>query len=239
MAWTALQPHKISNTGGVTLSLSIRKHGRAQLILTLPSPVAGPLGLDKIERVNAFWGEEDHIGQLLVRADKDGAFKPTWFKGSVVIRLPDRPGLPEEPVKKARCSHTLTDEGLVVALPDWAWKHKERRDHSVTSADPGERPARLAVSGTILVCGNANVRVSKSQADMLQLLIENFGRPVRKQTLFEHLYSLDPNGGAEEKILDVWIHKLRGAIEQAKLPIAIVTHRGVGWELRGAEKLAA
>lgn len=71
-------------------------------------------------------GKGPDEGKMLLVADPQGAFKPTFFKTAVIIRLP---GLDFAPAFEATAEDPETKktaDGLVITLPEWAW-NKERQ----------------------------------------------------------------------------------------------------------------
>lgn len=83
-----------------------------------------------------------------------------------------------------------------------------------------------------LIFGGREVKLTASQSVIVAKLNDNFGRAVSRRALWDDLYALDPNGGANEKIVDVTISKIRALLKG--WPIMIVTNHGKGYEMRRA-----
>jgi hypothetical protein len=67
------------------------------------------------------------------------------------------------------------------------------------------------------------VHLTASQWLIFARLVKNTGKLVTKKELFDEIYSLDPNGGARLKIIDVFVCKLR---KICPWPITTVWGRG-------------
>lgn len=89
-----------------------------------------------------------------------------------------------------------------------------------------------------LVSSTYAVVFSHNQSQIFNLLWKNRnnGNVVRRQSMLDELYSLDPNGGAEDKIIDVMISKMRKRIAATDLEIVTVFNQG--FVLRPRKKAA-
>jgi hypothetical protein len=74
------------------------------------------------------------------------------------------------------------------------------------------------------------IHLTSSQWLIFARLVKNTGKLVTKKELFNEIYSLDPNGGAGLKIIDVFVCKLR-----KKCPWPITTVWGRGYIIEGCQ----
>ncbi len=75
------------------------------------------------------------------------------------------------------------------------------------------------------------VKLSKGEARVLAAL-RGRNRPVSRNLLMDRIYGLSPDADCpDDKIIDVWICKVKPKIKQTGLPWKIVTHWGLGYEL--------
>ena len=95
-----------------------------------------------------------------------------------------------------------------------------------------QRPDTLVLNGTSLTLGDTEIRLSSREAALTNVLLLHFGKVVKRHHLHDELYQLDPNGGPDEKIICVYVSKIRAKIAAAKMSLRLHTHWGVGYELR-------
>jgi two-component system, OmpR family, response regulator len=93
-------------------------------------------------------------------------------------------------------------------------------------------PPALAVNGVFLEYGDKRIRLRRQQAIMLELMIPRLGKAVRKGAIYEALYSTRPNGGPSSAVVEVLISQLRSRFRDLNIGLEIITHHGIGWELR-------
>ncbi|GAB4180986.1 MAG: response regulator transcription factor [Rhodocyclaceae bacterium] len=79
------------------------------------------------------------------------------------------------------------------------------------------------------------LNLSAREAAVLEVLMREFGRVVRKERLIEHLYSYDDSPGVNA--IEVFIHRLRRKLAAA--PVEIRTFHGVGYQLDEREPAGA
>lgn len=232
MPWVEIKSRATQKANRVKLSLTMGHNKAGAMILSVPSSMCGKLQLDKPEFVDLLMGTDNEAGQVWVRPAEKPGFKIGRLKHAYTIRFPVPTGVTLKE-NEALLDPVLMAPGFVVELPEWARPgvYAVKTETGEISADR-EKPGSLEINGRELLLGAQRVVLTESQAVVLKMLIDNFGKAVRKQQLLDALYSADPNGGAEERILDVWISKLRARFEETKLPLAIITHKGIGWELR-------
>lgn len=236
MAWTLLQPAFAVKKTRIGLRFTIVTTGTPMLVITIPSAISGGLGFDAegVEHGNVFIGSDAMAGKMLVVPARDGASKLKRLKHCLVIMVPPPAGLVLRE-ESAEVDYVAQDSGnshngFVVDLPAWA---VPGGDGSVAPSKlAAEKPGGLDLNGTTLVLGGREVKLTATQAALVARLNDDFGRCVTRRALWDHLYALDPDGGAEEKIIDVQICKIRALLKG--WPITIVTHWGKGFELRRA-----
>lgn len=102
------------------------------------------------------------------------------------------------------------------------------------SRPPGPRPSELRVNGTVLLVDDRAIPLSRQEARIMGVLASRWGRCLPKSALFNALYGDDPDGGPMDAdgVLAVRVTRLRKRFEEHDLNLAILTHHGVGYELR-------
>lgn len=235
MSWVTLAPAQAQKKSQVTVTLSLSKTGKGQIILGVPSQVAGMVGFDKVDTASVALGDGAEAGKMMVAPT--GAFKLTRLKGSVVIRVPAPAGVRLHPATaqvayervpstgKAADPH---QPGFIISLPGFLIPQNH------TPAGP--KPGSLRLNGVILEMGAKSVSLTKTEAAVFNRLIEDWGKCVRKEVLHDELYAMDPDGGATPNIIDVMVHKLRKKLREKAVDLLIETHWGVGYELRRASE---
>lgn len=83
-----------------------------------------------------------------------------------------------------------------------------------------------AVSGTAMLDGRP-LPLSVREAAVLEILLRDFGRVVRKERLIEQLYSYDDSPGINA--IEVFIHRLRKKLSVS--PVTVKTFHGIGYQL--------
>lgn len=234
MNWTLIKPAEAVKKTTVSLRLLVpQKRGKPTLQISVPTTIAPRYGFDAegVESANVYMGDGPLAGKMWVEPAKEGASKLKRLAHTIVITVPAPAGLvlseqqdAIEPVPEPE------NNGFFLDLPGWALPGG---DGTVAPSKlAGEKPAALELNGTTLICGSREARLTKQQAVVMEKLNERFGKMVTKQALHDALYADDPNGGANEKIIDVHICKIRDQIKG--WPITIQTHFGKGYELRRA-----
>jgi two-component system response regulator MprA len=89
--------------------------------------------------------------------------------------------------------------------------------------DPGSRRAWRA---------DTELELSKTEFDLLELLVRNAGLVLDHSTIYERIWNYD--FGPDSKNLAVYISYLRRKIDAGDLPKLIHTVRGVGYTVRAA-----
>jgi two-component system, OmpR family, response regulator RegX3 len=89
-------------------------------------------------------------------------------------------------------------------------------------------PVRLELDTRRCFVSGADIKLRKKEFALLDLLLEQAGRVVTRETLIERVWG--PNFFGDGKTLDVHIKRLRSLIEpKPKEPVHITTVRGVGY----------
>lgn len=235
MSWVKLAPPQAQKKSMISVTLSLSKSGKGTVILGIPSALAGTLGFDKFDAVSVLVGEGSEAGRVMVEPGTD--FKIGRLKHCVTIRFPAPDGVrlhpataqvpyerPAYDAPKGKESHP--PHGFIIKLPPFL-EPKSR-------PPAGAKPGSLRLNGVILEMGAKSLSLTKTEATVFARLMEDWGTCVRKEVLHEELYALEPDGGADPKIIDVMAHKLRKKLREKGFDLLIETHWGVGYELRRA-----
>jgi two-component system OmpR family response regulator len=98
-------------------------------------------------------------------------------------------------------------------------------------------PSRLTAGDLVLdlltrsvTCAGKTIELQSREFSLLEYLMRNYGRPVTKTMILEHIwdYSFDP----QTNVVDVLVHRLRGKIDPEKTRLHTI--RGVGYVLKSA-----
>lgn len=81
-------------------------------------------------------------------------------------------------------------------------------------------------------CGAVELELSKTEFDLLELLVRNAGLVLGHTAIYERIWGYD--FGPDSKNLAVYISYLRRKLDAAGAPSAIRTVRGVGYSIRPA-----
>jgi len=73
--------------------------------------------------------------------------------------------------------------------------------------------------------------LTKSERKLLGVLMRYPGRIVSRDVIMTVLYDERPDDAPQEKIIDVWVCRMRPKVETRG--VEILTHWGAGWELKG------
>ncbi len=117
-----------------------------------------------------------------------------------------------------------------------------RQEHEVAQRRREEREQQGFESEMRMVVSEAlkdvpefkpELGLSRTEAEILAVLAKRHGKLVSKEALMTLVYATDPDAVPDDKVIDVWICKIR-----PKLPIScmIETARGQGWRLKGDMK---
>jgi two-component system response regulator MprA len=105
----------------------------------------------------------------------------------------------------------------------------------------GAEPDRLSLDDLVVdlrgrraTRGNREIELSKTEFDLLELLVRNAGIVLDHRTIYERIWNYD--FGPESKNLAVYIGYLRRKTEVAGAPRLIHTVRGVGYVARPARR---
>ena len=214
----------------VSVSLRPTKKKGAVIMVNIPTVLSTRLKVDDKEaetRVQVAWGEEEHEGQLMVRVDPAGEFRLGWFATHLRVSVA-APAVVENLHRDAeKVPHYFEGDALILAMPAWAWQSRHQMNSHAT-ADAGEMPA-IKFDGNIIQVADWKGRFSKTEAVIARLFVKQWGKVIPKEKVYDELYADDPNGGADPKIVDVYIYKVRKVLEGSGITLS--THWGVGWAL--------
>lgn len=231
MSWQRIEPPAARKASQISVSLSVVK-GKGRITISVPSAVAAQLGFEKPEYAEVRMGNGDNAGKVWI-APGGSDFKIGRLKHCVTIRPPVPHGVTLRDNSASVDYEAGPDKcGIVFAMPAWLLPVSEKQRMESAGAPNAARPGSLEVNGNLLVMGVKQLGLTKSEAIVMRLLVKNWNSCVARREILSELYSLDPNGGADDKIIDVWISKLRAKLEEKQFDLLIVTHRGSGWELR-------
>jgi OmpR family response regulator RpaB len=74
------------------------------------------------------------------------------------------------------------------------------------------------------------MKLTETEFDLLELLIENAGKTLSRLTILENIWGYTPERYIDTRLVDVYISKLRLKIEEnPRNPDLILTVRGVGY----------
>lgn len=101
-------------------------------------------------------------------------------------------------------------------------------------------PERLQVGDLVLDCvrrraarGGNPIELAPKEFSILELLMRNRGRPLRRTTIVEHVWDMDYDGLTN--IVDVYIRHLRSKVDDPWPQKLIHTIRGVGYQIDAEE----
>jgi Transcriptional regulatory protein, C terminal len=232
MTWLPLSSVKVKKSSQITFSLSMGRGSNPKFIISATSVLAASIGLEKSDHVSVMLGSDEHAGKMMVVPDPSGAFKIAHMKHCVNIRVDPPSGLAMVEMSASIDFEKQSGGGLVFSLPEWAIPGGGGLEAPSRAAQ--DKPGALEINGNTVIMGAKELKLTKQHMHVFEVLHKYFGKCVAKTTVLDHLYQLDPDGGAQDKIVDVYICKLRAALEGAGMPLAIITHRGTGYELRRA-----
>jgi two-component system response regulator QseB len=93
--------------------------------------------------------------------------------------------------------------------------------HGSLSFDVASRVARK---------GDRDLKLTRREADLFELLMMRAGTVVRKSTIADALYAFDDS--ATPNAIEATVSRLRHKIAEAGAPNALVTIRGIGYFLK-------
>ncbi|MDP4095081.1 MAG: response regulator transcription factor [Bacillota bacterium] len=77
--------------------------------------------------------------------------------------------------------------------------------------------------------GNAVVRLTVKEAQLMELLMRNFGQVLTKEQIFERVWGYDSD--VDFSCIELYIHYLRKKIDLPECGLSIETVRGIGYSL--------
>lgn len=230
--WIKIESSATRKASQATITLVITKTGKGRFFISLPNTAAARCGLENADTADLFFGDGDNAGMLWVKPAADGEHKIRKLVHAVGVMIDCPPGVALKADKAQIDYEKQTDGGFTIRLPGWALPGSSPHAKDAEPGKSAPKPGSLELNGNILSLGSKTLALTKSEAIVIDEMLKNFGKCVRKGAILEALYALDPNGGADDKIVDVWISKLRSKLEERGFDLLIFTHRGQGWELR-------
>ncbi len=106
-----------------------------------------------------------------------------------------------------------------------------RRVGEVVVDEQKKGDLELDLSTYDLSCGDKTVRLSYKEFEVLELLMENFGRTVSKDTLISRIWGVESDAG--DNNVEAYISFLRKKLDFLCSTTKIVTQRKVGYRLEG------
>lgn len=78
--------------------------------------------------------------------------------------------------------------------------------------------------------GNEQIRLTELELSLLEVLVENAGKPIDRNEILKHIWGYTPERLSETRVVDVHISRLRCKIEaDPENPELILTCRGTGY----------
>ena len=93
---------------------------------------------------------------------------------------------------------------------------------------------RIDLTRHEIACGDKELRLSRTEFDLLRLLDENMGRVLPRSEMLESLWGSAAH--IDANILDQYISYVRKKLEEVGAPLRIVNSRGIGFQLSATEK---
>lgn len=229
--WTRLGNEKKARKNGVWLSLAQGRR-RGHWSMTISIPAALGVGFQPKQLVDVSVGSGACQGQLKIEPARDGEFTISKLHNTLLIRFPVPPGVTLK-ANRSAVEYQQVPPVIIITLPDWArpGAHAVVSEGAVRELDTS-KPGSLEINGNVLMMGGKQVKLSKSQAAIMRKMSERFGKCVPKDALLDEIARHDANAETTGKTLDVMICNLRKLIAFEDMALAIVTHRGSGYELR-------
>lgn len=127
MAFETILPKTPVKSGSFKIMSVARQGGAYRLVLSIPS-TRWTLAFGQAERLTVRIGSGADEGRMALIPDPDGAFKPTFLKHAVILRLPELDFAPQFKAEAADPETKKTPEGaLIVTLPEWAWNAERQK----------------------------------------------------------------------------------------------------------------
>ncbi len=103
-----------------------------------------------------------------------------------------------------------------------------------TCQQPVPPPHGITIDANAVYFNGKSVRCTRRQILLFTLLLRRIGMVLTHETLWEHLYGDDPNGGAEKNTMKVLMFQLRGRLNTIGLRVVTIWGVGVKLERPGA-----
>jgi two-component system response regulator MprA len=192
---------------GVTALATIRREQVDVLVLDVAMPGVDGLGVCQVLRASG-----DHTPVLMLTARVETPDRVAGLDAGADDYLP-KPFDLDELLARLRA---LLRRAVPVQEPD---------EHTVRVGD-----LEIDSAGRRVAWGSAEIELSKTEFDLLELLARNAGTVLDHSTIYQRIWGFD--FGPESKNLAVYISYLRRKLDQAGAPSLIRTVRGVGYSVR-------
>ncbi|WP_411033817.1 hypothetical protein [Shinella sp. BYT-45] len=126
MAFETIIPQAKARTGVFKIMSVARQGGAFRLVLSMPS-ARYTAAFGDAARLTVKIGKGSDAGKLLLVADAEGAFKPTFLKTAVIVRFPELDFAPDFAAVAEDPETRRTADGLVITLPEWAWNEERQK----------------------------------------------------------------------------------------------------------------
>jgi len=93
---------------------------------------------------------------------------------------------------------------------------------------------RIDLTRHEITCDDKELRLSRTEFDLLRLLAENMGRVLPRSEMLESLWGSAVH--IDANILDQYVSYVRKKLESVGAPLRIVNSRGIGFQLSATEK---
>lgn len=126
MAFEIIKAVPKKSKGVFKIMSTARQGGAFRLVISMPSAqYTGAFGAS--ERLTIKIGKGVDDGKMLLVADPEGAFRPTFLKFAVIVRLPELDFAPQFAAETENPETQKATDGLVIMLPEWAWNAERQK----------------------------------------------------------------------------------------------------------------
>lgn len=92
---------------------------------------------------------------------------------------------------------------------------------------------RIDLTRHEITCDGKELRLSRTEFDLLRLLAENMGRLIPRAEILESLWGSAAN--IDANIVDQYVRYVRKKLEKVGAPLSIVNSRGIGFQLSATQ----
>lgn len=217
----------------ITGAFATSKTGKGTFYVTLPTSIAGA-AWEKHDTCDVLLGEGDDAGLFNMQPTKDGVFKISRFKDSLVVRIPRQPSWVCEQFGSAPLDVMSSEKGgFTLRLPAELFTPPAQHDAAagqavvrppgvgVPAQQAGVRPP-LSLLGTTLSRGGYRdtVKLTKPQFRMFNALWKAWGEPVRMSAVMLAVDDQDIDTNKlmislmrDIECLGLWIEQVGGSMK--------------------------